>query len=634
MSTNRTLDGASSLILKRPAITTSGFVVDVDPNVKAHLDELNTLLGKRVFPRDIEVEVLMEILRRPITPKRVSGERWAPGSMVDFFNAEAEADNRSTLTELIDVNANLSELKNAFEVKLTRIRLSLEYNTKTVLDDHQAIRDYLVAFGNLVMGLEEVNALKNFVLGHRFGAKDIANYAIVSSARTLIQQEHLNVPNANVDNSDIVREITSAGLSMSGSKFKTNLRALIKSFISFSEESQILAQAEAVLGKIPAEIKPQLLKFIKSANPPITAANANFFIPLFMSQIQGTTVVEAPDETDIEQSDREFEVDFLEDDDALIEVSRSAVRCASQLYYSMVLGEELDVFNIVNYFTHKYLVRGSMEILDGRLRDDLQLYVFSNKFTDRQTKRIEDRTRPGERHMFYRQVFNQGRGQITEDVIVNHEFPRLWRVLMLESANYIERSQSSFHPGAIPKGKVMQAVEDLQYNLSTHCTGMANVITPLINAELDFVIRRIFMHPEVLRQIVPQGGTWWRVVETLYMGLRHSRPKSTVIYSKAKLGNKIIRGIAEYNPSTFEDETEFSSFISDVDAFITTQSILQEALTDALKKDEEEEEEEESAGSNGYHTNGNGYPKTMPALATEPAVDPSARTAAGDEWDF
>jgi hypothetical protein len=299
----------------------------------------------------------------------------------------------------------------------------------------------------------------------------------------------------------------------------------------------------------------------------------------------------------------------------------------------MVLGEELDVFNIVNFFTHKYLVRGSMEILDGRLRDDLQLYVFSNKFTDRQTKRIEDRTRPGERHMFYRQVFNQGQGRITEDVIVNAEFPRLWKVLILESANYIERSQSSFNPGAIPKGKVMQSVEDLQYNLSTHCTGMANVITPLINAELDFVIRRIFMHPEVLRQIVPQGGTWWRVVEKLYMELKHSRPKSTVIYSKAKLGNKIIRAIAEYNPATFEDETEFSSFISDVDAFITTQSILQEALTDSLKKDEEDEEEE-TAASNGYHTNGNGYPKTMPALATEPAGDRSAKAAAGDEWDL
>ena len=98
----------------------------------------------------------------------------------------------------------------------------------------------------------------------------------------------------------------------------------------------------------------------------------------------------------------------------------------------------------------------------------------------------------------------------------------------------------------------------------------------MIYAELDFVIRRIFMHPEVLRQIVPQGSTWWRVVETLYMGMKNTRPKATVLYNKAKLGHAIIRSIAEYNPSSFENDTHFSAFISHVDAFITTQSILQE----------------------------------------------------------
>ena len=642
MVINTILDGASSLVLKRPVITTSGFIADVDPTIKTHLDELNSLLGKRIIPRDIDDDQLKEILARLLTPKRTAGNnRWARNSLGDFFNRQAEEDDRVTLAEFIDGKAELSELKYDFEAKLNQIRGTLEFNTKAVLDDYPAIRDYLVAFGFLVMDLPEINGLRNFVLGNRLGAKNVASYAIVSAARTIIDEEHLRVPDANNDNSDIVKEIRTANLSMAAGKFQPNLRALVESFVFNSSESQIITDAEANLGPFPKGIKPLLIKFIKNSPVKITAANANFFLPLFISQIQGTTEVEAPTEADLEQSDRDFEVDFLEDDDALIEISRSAVRCASQLYYSMVLGEELDVFNIVNYFTHKYLVRGSMEILDGRLRDDLQLYVFSSKFTDLKTKRIEDRTRPGERNMFYRQVFNQGHGPITEDVIVNGEFPRLWKVLMLESANFIERSQSSFNPGAITKGKVMQAVEDLQYNLSTHCTGMANVITPLINAELDFVIRRIFMHPEVLRQIVPQGGTWWRVVETLYMGLKHSRPKSTVIYSKAKLGNKIIRAIADYNPATFEDDTQFSSFISDVDAYITTQSILQDALTDALKKTDETNEE--PAGSYGgyqsnggsYQTNGNGYQKTAPELPAASTPAPaSTATGGGDEWDF
>src|SRR5262249_26780687 len=149
--------------------------------------------------------------------------------------------------------------------KLSRIRLSLEYNTKTVLDDHQAIRDYLVAFGFLVMELTEVNGLKNFVLGHRFGAKDIANYAIVSAARTIIAQEHLNVPNADDDNSAIVTAIKAAGLSMSGAKFQTTLRALVSSFVFDNAEAQIITGAEADLGPFPKGIKPQLIKFIKNS---------------------------------------------------------------------------------------------------------------------------------------------------------------------------------------------------------------------------------------------------------------------------------------------------------------------------------------------------------------------------------
>lgn len=630
MSTNTIMDGRNSLILRRPVMM-SGFFFEVDPAIKAHLDEINSLLSKKIFEANVDEEQVRQALNKRLDPKRSSGQRWEARSLAHYFNNKPAADDKLSLGDYIDRHPALSALKGAFEEKLNSLVGKLENNTKAVLE-YAGIRDYLLARGFLVMNLQEINGLRNFVMGNAAGAKDLVNYAIVSAARTVIAQERFDIDDANNDNSEIVRQIRAADLSISTAKFKTNLRALLKNFLFNSVESQIIAAAEAVIGPIPPRIKPQLIKMMKSSPVPITTANANFFLPLLITQILGTTESEAPAEVDLEQADRDFEVKFLEDDNSLIEVSRSAVRCASQLYYTMVLGEELDVFNIVNYFTHKYLIRGGMEILDGRLRDDLQRYVFSNKFTDLKTKRVEERTRPGERHMFYRQVFNLGKGQITEDVIVNTEFPRLWRVLMLEAVNYIERSQSSFNASAIPKGKVMQAVEDLQYNLSTHCTGMANVIAPLIHGELDFVIRRIFMHPEVLRQLVPQGGTWWRVVEILYMGLKHSRPKSTVIYNKAKQGNKIIRTIAEYNPSSFEDDTEFNNFISDIDAYITTQSILQESLEDAITRADREEEEE--AATNGYHTNGNGYRRAALDEEAVSAAAPAAAGAGGDEWDF
>jgi hypothetical protein len=122
---------------------------------------------------------------------------------------------------------------------------------------------------------------------------------------------------------------------------------------------------------------------------------------------------------------------------------------------------------------------------------------------------------------------------------------------------------------------------------------------------------------------VPQGGTWWRVVETLYMGMKNVRPRSTVLYNKAKLGDSILRQIADYNPSTFENDGPFASFISDVEAFITTQSILQESLAEDIKQGEDDEKPEMPRR--------NGDKPEMPPPA---AMAANGSAPAGDEWAF
>jgi hypothetical protein len=334
----------------------------------------------------------------------------------------------------------------------------------------------------------------------------------------------------------------------------------------------------------------------------------------------------------------DFDVNYLADDRELVQVSQSAVKCAAQLFYSMVLGDELNVFDVVNYFTHRYLVRGDIDITKRSLRTDLENYVFNGKFSEldkegKPTNRpLLDRTRPAERQMFYRQVFNYGSGPVTDDVIVNGDFKRLWNVLMLESARYLERAQLSPNPDSfVSRTNVMQAVEDLQYNLSTSCTGMATVISPIIYKELDFVTRRIFMNKEVLANVAPGAGSWMRVVEKLSMQMKPTRPKATALFNKAKLGHMIIQSIASYNPATFEDDQNFSEFISSVDAFITTQSILQESLTDDIKKDAAGVDEDmPPVNGNGMPANGNGA--NGHAYLPEPASAGGA--AAQDEWDF
>jgi hypothetical protein len=646
--------GGSPFRIKRPLITTNGIVSDVDSTIKAQLGELNALLGKRIVAARAATPTatgaanaqrsaaaangsasafmdVTELLAKPLTAKYVpaiEGLSWDANSLAFAFSDVAELSDSdalsssTTLSDLIDATSQLSALKYAFQNNLAANWNNLDYNAQAILDGYPAITDYLIAFGYFEMGLAEVSGLTNFLLSNRLGAKNVVNYAIVSAARAIVDREQLVVPDYNNDDGEIAWKIRAAGLVLSSTSFSPSVQALVDDYVFNKNESDLIDNTG--LG-LPPELKPQLIKYIKSSPVPINAANAQYFLPVFVSQILGSTVVPGVyNGQTADQSDQDFDVQYLTDDQSMIQVSRSAVRCAAQLFYSMVLGDELDVFRTVNYFTHKYLIRGGIEIVDSRLRDDLQLYVFSNKFTDLKTNNINDRSRPAERHMFYRQAFNWGHGQVTDDLIVNREFSRLWKVLILESAKYLERAQISPNPDSyVSRQNVMQAVEDIQYNLSTHCTGMANVITPLIYAELNFVIRRIFMHDEVLRQIVPQGGTWWRVVETLYMGMKNVRPRSTVLYNKAKLGDSILRQIADYNPSTFENDGPFASFISDVEAFITTQSILQESLAEDIKQGEDDEKPEMPRR--------NGDKPEMPPPA---AMAANGSAPAGDEWAF
>jgi hypothetical protein len=673
------LSGDFGFKLRRSQITSNGFPSEVDPTVKAQLDELNTLLSKHIFPpemaetaqtngthsrrngsggrrrpteadkrrlaeakaanasaTDINDDPLRELkvlLRKPLSAKFVPADKaasWSSDSLAyEFENADEDEDNGITLSDIIGATSTLSSLRYSFENNLAANWNNFDFNTRAVLEGYPAITDYLVAHGYFVVGLADIKSLTNFVLGNRQGAKSIVNYAIVSAGREIVNREKLSDFGIDEPGSAILKRILSANLSLSSASFNSAFTALVNDYIFNKVELGLIEDSDL---KLPAAIKPQLIpqliKFIRKSPIKITPKNANVLLSMQVQHLVGNIAVPAgADGQAGDEADQDFAVNYLTDDQSMVQVSRSAVKCAAQLFYSMILGDELEVFNVVNYFTHKYLIRGGLEISDGKLRDDLQLYVFSNKFSDLKTGHVSDRSRPAERHMFYRQVFNWGHGQVTDDLIVNREFPRLWKVLILESAKYLERAQISPNPdNYVSRQNVMQAVEDLQYNLSTHCTGMANVITPLIYAELNFVIQRILMHKEVLSQIVPQGGTWWRVVETLYMGMKNMRPRSTVLYNKAKLGDSILRSIANYDSSRFEQNGPFGDFISDVEGFITSQSILQESLAEDLKQGDVEEEKPEPA----RRYNGRDAAPPM-AAAAAPTNMPAP---ASDEWAF
>lgn len=657
-------NNGNGFTIRRALPAMDGFVVGIDKNVKKHLDELNQLLSKRIFSavgttagstgekKDRRADgesagkeegnaedkgkekakggiSVPDVLIRELTPKRVpsGNEPWKVGSFARILSDTGETQTHLTLSEHIDMTPALVELKYAFQKQRQSIWPKLDYNTRAVLDGHTNIEDYLIAFAFHVAKLTDVNALCSFVLKNGRGGKRIVEYAIVSASRTLIDEQQLQVANYNDDDGRLAKALRTSKISLSATAFVSEAMSKIKAFVFDSDELELINTSK--LAPVPDDIKPLLVKLIQKSPFPITPHNVDHHLPTLMSQAYAAQGYLAQKQLEPILDDQEFRVQFQDDPSSTVsDISRSAVRCAALLYHGMVLGDELDVFGAANYFTHKYLVRGGLEIKDMRLRMDLRDYVFSERFLDLKTNLITDRTRPAERQMFYRQVFNEGNAEVTEDVLLNSQFKRLWKVLMLESAKYLQRAQASFQPdNFVSRQNVMQSVEDLQYNLSLSCTGMVNVIAPLIDAELNFVITRILKHPEVVSQVVPSGGGWQRVVETLCAARKHSRGRATTLYNKARLGEAIIRSVAEYTPADFETNAEFSKFISQVDAYITTQSILQEALTDDLL--DGDKDDTDSVGGEGEDTDH----MEEPVAGSAPRESTTA-VAGGNEWDF
>jgi hypothetical protein len=637
MATLNFFPTSNGVKIRRTNVTTNGVNADIDANVKEQLAYLEVLLSKPIFTKDddtwmgpdsvpIEDFITAPLKARRFTNKHRDEQQWEDGSLLyniyiainanSFTANNILTSSNYSLEEYIDAEDKLSLLKYDFKDRLANNWNNLDLNTRTILN-YPGVVNYLLALG-YNSGYTEINGLTNFIFGNRSGNRSVIAYGQVSAAREYIHAEKVDVE-YNSESAPVIHDVLSGNPSFSSLSFSAFVQKVVDNYVSNSKELELLKFSK-YYNDIPAAMIPKLIKQIKSSLLPVTKQNIDTLLPIFINEIENTPGWE-DDATDTDTTDddtSDYSVTFLDDDAAVVQVLTSNIRCAAQMFYSMTLGEELDIFNVVNFFTHKYMIRGNIQIADSQLREDLQLYVFSNKFTHPKTGKVIDRTRPAERQMFYKQVFNYGNAPVTEDVVVNKEFTKYWRTLIMEVARYIQRAQDSPNPDSyVSRQTVMQAVEDLQYNLSTHCSGMANVISPIIYDELYFVIKRILNHPEIVKQLVPAGGNWWKVVELLFEGMKHQRPKTTILYNKAKLGYEILNSVADYNPATFEDDKLFSNFISNVDAFIISQAQLQ------AKADDDDSQEEHEHHRRNRDRDEDSAPEK-----------PSAPAAGKDEWDF
>ncbi len=534
--------------------------------------------GQRRRPQfDLEDE-----LEKPIIAKKTNAPKWDKNGFVAAVLDMADPALLS-ISDCIDKVNELSNLKNSLLQYVHKHWNSLEENQKAVLNnkEYKNISDYLLAYGYWVKGITEVSAMFNFIRTHKFGSKAIINYAVVSSARTVIEKASLEIRNIDDDDHPLLKNILSADLSFNEESFSKDLEKIFKTFIDNAAELKLIRDGlnQLKIDDLPPSYIPAIIRYMRSSKVEIDGDNITYFLPIFINKIKGDLYQEMEEtEEDVEESDRDFDVEFVEDDKTTIKTSVSNVKCASQLFSAAIMETELDIFNLTNYLTNSYLIRNRIDLEDQRLRQNLEMFVFSNKFRDIKTGQIRERTKEGERHHFYRQVFNIGAGPLPEGVIMNHKFPRLWNQLIPAVKDYLENAASSLSENTfVSKGGVMQVVSGLQNNLSANCTSMAKIISPIINGEWNFIIGKILGHPEIVKQVSPSIGSWKGVAETLFSEMKQKYTDATLVYDKVKLSNAILKKIAAYVPREFEDDEKFMDFCSmviqldDLNASIATE---------------------------------------------------------------
>lgn len=631
-----------SRFLQRATATERGFFPGADDQVIEELNTLEKLLTQRFLARGTEqgpAAELRRFLAHPLTPRRpkrqpsATGE-WAAGSFCRVLADQRPAADELSIKNVLDATTELAELRYAFNEQLAEHSADLPFDLRTVLA-REGVRDLLVARACLQNGITLPASLLNFATTDPRGAIDVVDYVKISAARQHIADNHARIPGINLDDSPVVERLRAAPVAFTADAFGPQVQEVSRKFAE-SQQYEVLIDQHSNVQDIPPQVRARLIDYLRAADPQVVNANPSFMVPMLLAK----AVASDPGPEAI--SDDPYDVEFFIDTTQQLTISASAVRCAAQLYYVMTLGDELGVFAAVTQLTHRYLFRRGFPIEDEQLRRDLEDYVFSGRFTalDPRTglSREMSCTREAERGTFYRQVFDEGKAALPPGAQGNSDFGRLWRILMIEAARYIERVATSPHPDSfVSRQNIMQAIEDLQYNLSTTCVGMANVMTPLMYAELDFVVRRILGHEEVRKHLVPSGGSWWTVVEQL-AGDRLPGGRASVLHNKARLGFAIIRSVADYSAAAFDANDVFAEFISNVDAFITTQSIVQEETELAGGTADGSEESDAASGRHtppGTPDHALGFPGMpgMPGASGSPSV-PAGVPPMDSEWDF
>lgn len=576
---------------------------------------------------DQYVQKQIAALDKKLAARFIEAKRGGPGiplkdvfadRSIDSHLAKVKEDpNALSFEEVID---NKGEAGLYYKVQEMISENSFPLNVTRILSN-RAVSAYLFARGKYMLDLDDAASLYKYMTNDYDtggGIKVVYDYIAREAAKDIIEKEKLELGINPATKKPFLPDefVALLGLSkhnipFAKGSFSSRIKNIITNRIFNFDKLTIIENLKGKLKFDDADV-PALLAYMKNSKVEIDGVNAEYYLAHAIAELKNNTVsFSSADTTAADASD--FAVQYYDDDRTTLSFNKESVLCAAQMYYVMTLGDELDIFNTVNTIITKYLPSGQVDVTSKETLNDLQLYVFNESFKDLKDGAIYKRTEPEERKMFYRQVFNSGNSETVEGMALNGDFNQLWATLMEETVKYISKAERSENPDLfVSKQPIFQSIEDIQYNLSMHCTGMAKVAAPIINKELDFVVNRILMNEEIRKQLAPSGNSsFWRVIENVQRSSNNEIPNVAALRNKAVFGHQILTTVANYTPELLDNDAEFSRFISTVEAYIIANSQL-EGNTE--KKSMWGEEEEEKDGK--YELAGNGV------------------NGSKDDWDF
>ena len=384
---------------------------------------------------------------------------------------------------------------------------------------------------------------------------------------------------------ELIAEAQSKNLSFSKSSFESSVDELIqKVYFDGDKYDNVGTSFEGLIDKlnITPEEEKQLVALQKLSPFIGDKESAKKFLPIALFNIRNKKIDYGNLGT-MDGGELDATVDyFLDDTHESNTYNQKTVEFAAMLYYDMVMGDELEIFNAADALITKHL-RSRKYNIDIRSRatmDAIRLYTFGEKFENLKNGETYQKSQEAERMMFYNQVFGTGAETGFAHGDSNDEFGVLWNSLMEEAASFIEKVEKSDYYDNISRNNIYQAIEDLQYNLSNNCTGLAKVAANVINLELKFIMNKLFADKDIREQIGKRDRTSFGVLKQILLDLNEERGDMTVqniqaINNKAILGHKILSEIARFTPAYMETGDNFGKFITDVQAYFLAQKIIE-----------------------------------------------------------